>query len=67
MWMGTQEEKCWKLHPELHPKWLKSKGKEKESTKTKEEVVEKPYDLDEAIVCTTLQQPKVSGDKHALL
>jgi hypothetical protein len=55
MWMGTHEEKCWKLHPKLHPKWLKSKGKEKEATETKEEVVESTSDLDEAIVCTTLQ------------
>jgi hypothetical protein len=60
------EEKCWKLHLELHPKWLKSKGKEKETIETKEEVVERTSDLDEAIVCTTLQQPKASGDKHAL-
>jgi hypothetical protein len=52
---GHMEEKCWKLHLELHPKWLKSKRKEKETTETKEEVVESTSDLDEAIVCTTLQ------------
>jgi hypothetical protein len=60
------EEKCWKLHPELCPKWIKSKGKEKVATETKEEAIESTYDLDEVIVCTTLQQPKVSGDKHVL-
>jgi hypothetical protein len=32
---GHTEEKCWKLHLELHPKWLKSKGKEKVYTETK--------------------------------
>jgi hypothetical protein len=37
---GHMEEKCWKLHPELPPKWLKSKGKAKGSTETKEEAVE---------------------------
>jgi len=63
---GNKEEKCWKFHSELHPRWLKSKGKEKETTKTKEEVVESTFDMDEAVVFTTLQRPKASGDKHAL-
>lgn len=57
------DHKCWKFHP----KSLKSKGKTKASTKTKEEVVESTSDLDEAISCTTLQQPKENGDKHATI
>jgi hypothetical protein len=44
---GHTKEKCWKLHPELHPKWLKSKGKAKEATETKEEAIESTSDLDE--------------------
>jgi hypothetical protein len=36
---GHTEEKCQKIHPKLHPNWLDSKGKAKEATKTKEEVV----------------------------
>jgi len=32
---GHMEDKLWKLHPKLCPKWLKSKGKEMEATKTK--------------------------------
>jgi hypothetical protein len=44
---GHTEEKCWKLHQELRPKWLKSKGKAKGATETKEEAVESTFDLDE--------------------
>lgn len=62
---GNIDEKCWKLHLKLNPKWLKSKRKTKKATKTKE-VVEITSDLDEAIVCTKLQQTKVSGYKRAL-
>jgi len=47
------EEKCWKLHPELHPKWLKYKGKTKVSTKTKEEAIESTYDMVEGVVHAT--------------
>lgn len=61
----NKEEKCCKLHPNLSPKWLKHKRKEKVTTKTKE-VVESTFYLDEDIVCTTMQQPRASGDKHAL-
>jgi hypothetical protein len=51
---GQTEEKCWKLHLELCPKWINSKGKENANTKTKEEVVESTYNLDKSIVSTTL-------------
>ena len=64
---GNIDEKFWKLHPELHPKWMKTKEKKKTTTKTKEEVVESTSDLDKAIICSTLQQPRASGDKHALV
>ena len=48
------EEKHWKLHLELRPKWLKPKRNEKEAIEKKEEVVETTSDLDEAIVFTIL-------------
>jgi hypothetical protein len=63
---GHTEEKCCKIHPELSPKWLKSKGKSKVATEIKEEAIESTSDLDEVVVCTTLQQPRASGDKHVL-
>jgi hypothetical protein len=52
---GHTKEKCWKLHLELNPKWLKYKRKAKVANETKEEVVEGTSDLNEAIVFTTLQ------------
>jgi len=33
---GNTKEKGWKIHPELHPKWLNSKRKTKEVVETKE-------------------------------
>jgi len=60
---GHTKEKCWKIHQKLRPKWLKSKGKSKGANE-KKEAVESTYDMDKVVVCTTLQQPKVSGDKQ---
>ena len=41
-------------------KWIKSKGKENEDTKTKEDEIEITYDLDEVIVWTTFQHLRES-------
>jgi hypothetical protein len=57
---GHTEEKCSKIHLELCPKWLKSKGKAKVATEIKEEAIESNFDMDEVIFCTTLQQTKAS-------
>jgi hypothetical protein len=42
------------------------KGENNAYIMTKEEVVESSFDMDEAIVCTTLQQLRVSEDKNSL-
>lgn len=64
---GHMDEKCWKLHLELCPKKHKSKkGADNATTETKETMVDTTSDLDEAVVCTTLQQPRASGEMNAL-
>jgi hypothetical protein len=40
--MEEMKNKCWKLYSELHSKWLKSKGKAKESIEMKKKWWKEP-------------------------
>jgi hypothetical protein len=54
---GHTEEKCWKLHPELNPKNCKKDGKKKNLLATySSNQVESSSDVDENIVCTSVQK-----------
>jgi hypothetical protein len=54
---GHTEEKCWKLHPELNPKNHKKDAKKKNLLATdSSNQVERNSDVDENIVCTSVQK-----------
>jgi hypothetical protein len=50
----------------LCPKWYKSKKGVVKSTGMEETMVEKVFNMDETMACTTLQQPKASGERNSL-
>ena len=64
---GDTNEKCCKLHLQLCPKRYKSMKRENSVVNIpKEMVLDSTFDLDENIVCITLQEPSVSGDINSL-
>jgi hypothetical protein len=62
---GHTEEKCWKLHPELNPNnYKKDANKKKLLAMDSSNQVESSLDMDEKIVCTSMQKEVNMSIRH---